>query len=234
MDNFTFVDIQSQRLTRDKDPNICPICHHKINPEEQAWTLTNWYCSDPILERVFQCPNKECGHLFIARYLIAEIENEGNTSNLHPTSTKMFVLKDLFPKSPKPEQFPEEIKNISPMFILIYNQAIEAESHELIQISGMGYRKALEFLIKDYCIKMYPEHDNKIKVMFLSNCIADFVDDERIKQCAKRAVWLGNDETHYLRKWQDKDINDLKILTKLTVNWIENILLTNKYSEGMQ
>lgn len=81
---------------------------------------------------------------------------------------------------------------------------------------------------------MHPKHDNKIKTMFLSNCITEFVDDERIKQCAKRAVWLGNDETHYLRKWQDKDINDLKILIKLTINWIENILLTNKYSEDMQ
>ena len=152
MDNFTSVDIQGQRLTCDKEPNLCPICHHKINPEEQTWALTNWYCSDPILERVFKCPNRECARLFIAQYLIADKEIKDTASKLHPISTKEFVLKESFPKSPKPAYFPEEIMNISPMFILIYNQANEAESHELIQISGIGYRKALEFLIKDYCI----------------------------------------------------------------------------------
>jgi hypothetical protein len=38
---------------------------------------------------------------------------------------------------------------------------------------------------------------------------------------AKRAAWLGNDETHYIRKWEDKDLDDLKKLIKLTVLWIE-------------
>jgi hypothetical protein len=43
---------------------------------------------------------------------------------------------------------------------------------------------------------------------------------------AQRAVWLGNDETHYERRWEDKDIDDLKRLITLTVNWIHNDLLT--------
>ena len=50
----------------------------------------------------------------------------------------------------------------------------------------------------------------------------------------KRAVWLGNDETHYVRKWEDKDISDLKRLIKLTVNWIENNLLTQDYMSTME
>ena len=32
---------------------------------------------------------------------------------------------------------------------------------------------------------------------------------------------LGNDETHYSRKWVDMDINDLKILIRLTVTWMK-------------
>jgi hypothetical protein len=38
---------------------------------------------------------------------------------------------------------------------------------------------------------------------------------------ASRAAWLGNDETHYLRTWEDKDLTDLKKLIELTVQWIE-------------
>lgn len=48
-----------------------------------------------------------------------------------------------------------------------------------------------------------------------------------------RAVWLGNDETHYVRKWEEKDVNDLKLLVRLTVNWIDNVLLTKKYIADM-
>jgi hypothetical protein len=51
---------------------------------------------------------------------------------------------------------------------------------------------------------------------------------------AERATWLGNDETHYVRKWEDKDINDLKILIKVTLHWIEMELLTEQYKTEMQ
>ena len=36
------------------------------------------------------------------------------------------------------------------MFLTIYNQSLSAEDNNLDQIAGIGYRKALEFLIKDY------------------------------------------------------------------------------------
>ena len=50
---------------------------------------------------------------------------------------------------------------------------------------------------------------------------------------AKRATWLGNDETHYYKKWPEKDISDLKILIQLTVNSIDNQLLIEKYEKEM-
>jgi hypothetical protein len=50
---------------------------------------------------------------------------------------------------------------------------------------------------------------------------------------AKRAAWLGNDEIHYVRKWEDRDINDLKILIELTCGWVRNNLLTEKYMAEM-
>ena len=31
----------------------------------------------------------------------------------------------------------------------------------------------------------------------------------------------GNDETHYLRKWADRDVDDLVGLIKLAMHWIE-------------
>jgi len=60
-----------------------------------------------------------------------------------------------------------------------------------------------------------------IEKMLLGPCIATYIKSEQIKAIAKRAAWLGNDETHYVRKWADKDVNDLKKLISLTLHWIE-------------
>ncbi|MGF6947536.1 hypothetical protein QF028_000029 [Neobacillus sp. B4I6] len=50
---------------------------------------------------------------------------------------------------------------------------------------------------------------------------------------AERAVWLGNDETHYVRKWDDKDLKDLKNLIDLTVYFISMTIKANKYKAEM-
>lgn len=73
----------------------------------------------------------------------------------------------------------------------------------------------------------------RIKNKFLSNCIQEDIVDNNIKNVAKRAVWLGNDETHYVRKWADKDVSNLKHLIDLTVRWIENEVETKKIIDEM-
>ena len=105
----------------------------------------------------------------------------------------------------------------------------------LDQICGVGYRKALEFLIKDYLIsKASDEHIiNSIKSTLLSNCIKKYVQNENIKNVAERATWLGNDETHYVRIWADKDVTNLKHLIDLTVRWIENEVETERVLQDM-
>ena len=45
---------------------------------------------------------------------------------------------------------------------------------------------------------------------------------------ASRAAWLGNDETHYIRKWVDKDVQNLKSLIDLTIRWIESEIETKQ------
>ncbi len=54
-----------------------------------------------------------------------------------------------------------------------------------------------------------------------------------IKLCASRAAWLGNDHSHYIKKWADKDLENLKDLIHLTVNWIDSALTTEKIKKEM-
>lgn len=205
-----------RRLEIDKYPDICPICFHKnvVNPRYYA------YKNLDEAQIIFQCASEKCQSLFIGYY----------KRSFHNSDLTLVSLK---PKNIQKEIFPQKVQECSKEFVKIYNQAKTAEDFELDEIAGVGYRKALEFLIKDYLIQIDAQKEDEIKKMFLGKCIQDNIDDPKIKACAERAAWLGNDETHYMREWNDKDINDLKTLIKMTTNWIENSLLTEAYLKTM-
>ncbi len=119
------------------------------------------------------------------------------------------------------------------MFISIFREAEEASQLGLKQIAGPGYRKAFEFLIKDYAKSLSPDKTEEIEKKFSGAVVAEFIKDARIQAVAKRCLWLGNDETHYLRKWTEHDIEDLVTLIKLTTNWIEIEHLSKEYVQNM-
>ena len=137
------------------------------------------------------------------------------------------------PLNPPKHQFAESIEKLSPSFCAIANEAMNAEHRGWKLIAGPGFRKALEFLVKDYLCRLHPAESEKIKGMALAACIENYVDHGRIKAMAARAAWLGNDETHYVRKWEDKDLNDLKIVIDLTLHWIEMAEMTDSVMNDM-
>lgn len=67
--------------------------------------------------------------------------------------------------------------------------------------------------------------------MWLAKVIREYIPNENIKSVAEKATWLGNDETHYYRVWEDMDNTDLKELIGLTVLWIEMEEKTRLYDE---
>lgn len=95
-----------------------------------------------------------------------------------------------------------------------------AEKNGYDKICGMGYRKAIEFLIKDYLCKIYPESSETIKKEMLSQSI-NRITENRIKVLASRCAWLGNDETHYTKKHGKYDIETLKIFINSVVHYID-------------
>lgn len=218
-------------------------------------TTKVYYCSDGMYSREIErksvkCPF--CGVINIPEYLFLKNVERSDFLNVftqctNPTCRNMFITqfstvgvrKPVFTKIlptalPEKRTFSNIISELSPNFCEIYNQAYIAEQTNLMQICGTGYRKSLEFLIKDYLISTLPEDQHEaIKNKFLNNCIRDNISNINIKTVASRAVWLGNDETHYTRKWEDKDINDLKSIIELTLHWIESEIRTQKLLEDM-
>ncbi len=205
-------------------PDMCPACDHAIEPIFcYQFGVDTWREYDGFLQVVFRCPRVKCQRLFIALYG-AERGYRGQPNLVLRKSYLMDVIEF--------EEFSEIIANVSSKFAQIYNQAKAVEDNNLLLIAGPGYRKALEFLVKDYLIKSNPENHDKIKKMQLRDAIKLFT-DARIEACASRAAWLGNDETHYVRKWEDRDLHDLKTLIKMVVDWIDLVERSKEYVTAM-
>lgn len=117
--------------------------------------------------------------------------------------------------------FSENIRNLSPDFISIYEDSLQAESLGLSTICGMGYRKSLEYLVKDYCISNNPDAADNISTLPLAKCIDQYIDDPRLKTLAKASAWLGNDEAHYIKKHPTYGISKLKAFINAFVSFAE-------------
>jgi len=196
----------------DKYPDICPQCHHaaemrQVGTGHKSVTPN----SGDRLEIVIQCPRELCQKFSVATYFRALTTVGAENYSYH--SSKPQQLKD--------RSFSLTILKISPDFCEIFNQAQKTEQQQWGMVAGPGYRKALEFLVKDYLCGLDPAKKETILATLLGNLIANHIDHPKIKAMATRATWLGNDETHYLRKWVGKDLDDLKNLIELTVHWIE-------------
>lgn len=246
------------QCTLDRHPDQCPVCNRGIDSVRSSPGFarkTEYAMSDVLLvsvEVVFRCPFKDCDRLFLALY-----EDSAPYGRLTVAS-----LVTVYPKHHVPRDFEKTIRDVSKSFCNIYDQASVAEAKALSEICGLGYRKALEFLIKDYLkltvgdgvvapsdTQETPQEANKTKEVAwktsnkvtndeiektsLGNCIKNWIKSSQIKRAAERATWLGNDEAHYVRVWQDQDVSDLKMLIELVLHGIEMDAVDQHYEDEM-
>ena len=204
-----------------QEPDLCPYCNHKAHlKRHEAYYINNNDESGPLEFLVlYQCPGSDCGMLFLSRF---EEDSDGYYYN---GTIGGKILKKIFDN---------EIKGLSPRFIEIYNQSLAAQHHKLSDIAGVGFRKALEFLLKDYAVRTHPEEKDTIVNMPLSQVIENYVSNNKIKDISKRALWIGNDETHYIRKWGGKTTEDIKHLIDISLYWILMEINTDKALEDMK
>jgi hypothetical protein len=195
-------------VSLDQRPNECPICHVTIEPEfltgAPLVAAFNW------LEAYYRCTNMKCRRHFTAFYKYVCMN--GQIYN--------YELLRCDPVAPQPPGFDPVIESVSPIFVQVFSQSTAAEGHGLADVAGPGFRKSLEFLVKDYAIQLNPGHDEEIKRAQLGTVIREFLSGGKLSVVSSRAAWLGNDETHYERRWIDKDLKDLKNLIRATAYFI--------------
>ena len=130
-------------------------------------------------------------------------------------------IQNQYPFDAHVTAFSDVINGLSPKFVSIYNQSELAESQALDELCGMGYRRALEFLVDSYIRKF--KSDKSIDAnLKLGTKISNYIDDPRIKTLAQKSAWLGNDATHIVNKHPNRKIvADMKKFIKAMTTMIE-------------
>lgn len=204
---FYFADQSAMPYTAWYDePVFCPHCGRSEKPAicfTYPETDSNYaeYSQSELVE-LYRCTYDDCQKYFIVAYRYESSDSEGYHFSpiIYSYSGKHSDIN-----------FPEGIDLISPTFVEIFEQAAQAETYGLDQISGVGYRKALEFLIKDYAIQNSPENASTIRSQFLGKVISESLSSfPLIQSLAKAANWIGTDQTHYEQRYSSTDLNSMK------------------------
>lgn len=199
-------------------PDDCPSCGRLIVFN----TITSSHTDQKNeLQVVLKCTNQICNSFLLLWY--------------DTIDRRLPKLRKTEPPNLTQDAISKHIAVISPEFITIFNESREAKERGLTQVAGPAYRKAFEFLIKDYAKSLTSDLQKHadIEKLFAGNVVNQFITDTRIQAVAKRALWLGNDETHYLRKWVQQNIDDLINLIRLTMHWIEIEQESKSYVDTM-
>ena len=153
-------------------PDKCPICHYH---GEISVVKTFQEPNNKGVQVVFQCAFSGCKSFFIGYY--------------GPKGQK--ELKTLKPQKPETTLFPDTIRELSPIFISIYEEAAEALHLGLTQIAGPGFRKAFEFLIKDYAKSLKPEEASRIEGLFSGSVVSEFISGSQNSICCEKSIMVG-------------------------------------------
>lgn len=201
-------------------PSICPHCQKGIDSIVLKPFIEDYY-TQTYLYVPMKCPI--CQNVFISKYLYNLMTQAFNV--LSRGSEPIEIIGGNKIK----KEFDEEINNISPMFVKMYNEAFVAEQSGCEEIIGAAYRRAFEFLMKDFAINYNKAKKEKIIHMNLSQVVNEYSPDEETKELLTRTAWLGNDFTHYENKHEDFNVSDLKKLIDLSCTAISSYIKKKKY-----
>ncbi|MCI8957237.1 MAG: DUF4145 domain-containing protein [Eubacterium sp.] len=187
--------------------SFCPRCGISLLPE----TIYGF-----LVEETDECKNR----LYLLNFC-AHCEEGFISRHIYDDTDDIYIHDSSAPMCCPNTYFSDNIKKLSSNFVKIFNDSSLAETIGLTSICGMGYRKSLEFLIKDYAISRQPQNTKNISSASLSQCIEQYISDDRLKALAKASAWLGNDETHYTKKHVNYGIHELKAFITALVTFID-------------
>lgn len=196
--------------------NCCPHCG-VYNDPIKINDLQNFSDKDGLVIFALIFKSSCCQKIFSSFYIFDQLNRRTKHIFTYP--------------SVKPHVFDKGLQEVSPNFIKIFNQSKAAEDLGNFELACIGYRTSIEFLLKDFLIRVRKEDENKISKMKLYDVISLF-EEKEISISADVVRAFGNDKTHYIAKY-DFEISQVKTYLKFLIDAIvKEIYLANPPIKG--
>ncbi len=180
-------------------PMICPYCGVYTEATAvigESFSLTG---NKSAIVISFQCTR--CKKSFLAVYI---------------EENHCYTLNTIIPIAENDEVH-EGLKTVSPEFERIHQQAYRAELRGDIDLAAVGYRTALEVLVKDFAIRELGEKEEEVTSKKLAQAIEDYSGSIELLATSDVVRMLGNDYTHYLKKYENIGFETLKHYYNVTM-----------------
>lgn len=192
-------------------PKKCPHCDISNSPVYKEHFAAS-YNGKIIQIFIWVCTN--CGKHYVTLH------------SRKDSSDKNLQFLAIYPHT-KEIEFSEHIKTLSPRFVEIYNESAASEQLGNLTVAGIGYRLALEILVKDYAIKELSVDGKKAAETKLETAIKDFLPGIDIKYAADVVRMKGNDYSHYHEKYDSVDFETFKEYLDIFIQTIDVYLKMN-------
>lgn len=201
-------------------PGQCPFCARFITPTLRD---TNYFLSDDryksSMMAYWSCNG--CAQVFAVRYNLVGTWIDVMKCNIDSLCPPLLSLTAV----------DERIQQVSSRFVDLLRQAETAKANGLTDIAGMGFRKALECLLKDALVFLGRKTHDEVCRMSLANAVASFSDNPRLKKASDNARVLGNEYTHYETRYEGYDLDTLQKLISVALHWLTMELETAELAD---
>lgn len=186
-------------------PRTCAHCRYSIAVEPEAGQVLPYDNEKFAHINAFRCPR--CKKAFL---VVSEIYRSEDP-----------VLKAFIPVFSPVSVYPN-LDSISYSFKEIHQEAYHAYQLGLYRLAGVGFRTALEVLLKDFAISELGVREEDVAGVSLNNVIQNYYKHMCTTDLARAIQLLGNDCTHYINR--HKDVPPEKI-EKFYRKFVESISL---------
>lgn len=204
--SVTKMQLKFNNISKSSDvPLECPYCGKVIEFTQRGYSSLDINIYNTYY--IFLLYSKCCDKNSVASYR-------------HDKKNKIIEFLSMYP-NPKPSVLPDSIHVLSPRFITLYADSEYTYSKNMFELAGSGFRNALEILIKDFAINELNEDSKEVSKKSLFDAIESYLPDPKLKKAADVVRILGNDYTHYDRKYNQYDIDLLKVYLDIFIKRID-------------
>ena len=189
-------------------PNQCPYCQRNNHVQPQRVLELPISVGDTAVLVSTKC--NECGKNYIVIFQKSSDGRQLDFLQLVPILSEEADLESLF--------------ELSPAFEEIHRQTTQAYQMGFGRLAVIGFRTALEILMKDFVIFDLDKDKgaDDIGKLNLNNLIQQYFKVFEEKDFARAIQALGNDSTHYINKHPDYSAKDVESYYRMFVSIIKS------------